>query len=481
MSSNKSAFVGGAISESQYLWMLLIILSYCKKNNINEIIFESKLSPKILNNKIIKKRFEKIKLTYLKKNNYLILIKFFLFDLFDFFKKKKEFWFSCQIKHAFIDTSRILAKKNTDTISFLNFLKASLLIIIQYSFTKNLINNHKLSSIFLGHTVYQFRVSLAILRNLNLNIYCHANNSLYKINKSEDNKWDFINNKQSFEIKKLINKNDVINYWFKRIKGHSTYEDYNTSYKKNYISKSHDKLNVMMLHVFQDSPFNFIDKKKLFIDYYDWFINTINILNVSSEKWFLKIHPSANRWGENSNLVINKILQSSNIKLSNNIIIDKTLSNSYFFENLNKLITFSGTSGIESMAYGIKPITISQLTSQESILTNYYFQPKTLKEYEKLINSNGYDFKIKNNKIIFEARKLIFIKENVITLNTNFNSKYIYRGDSNRFQNKQFKLTEIDIEKNENFLIDIGKKLRLNHNFLSKKYFYLNENATKNK
>lgn len=481
MTHLKSLFIGGAFSDSQYLWILPIIFSYVRENKINQIILENSLSNKVSSNLLIKKNLSTTNIVYLKKNKIFLILQFFFFDFFDFLKKKNNFWFKYQIYHSFIDTSRILSKNDKYKIPIINSIKAALKIIIQYSITKSLINNYNLESVFLGHTVYQYRVSLALMRNYNFKIYCHANNSLYKIERLIDNRWDFINEIQNRQIDKLINRSKVEIYWSNRKKGKSNYEDYNSSYKKNKKFPSPEKTNVVMLHVFRDSPFNFIDKNKIFIDYYDWILGTIKILNKSEERWYLKIHPSAKRWGENSINVINDLLNSHKIKLKTNIVIDNDLSNSFFFENLNKLITFSGTSGIESMAYGIKPITISQITHSKSIVNDCYIQPKNIKNYEELILSKDLNiFKIKDKNLLYECKKLIFIKENVITLNNDFESRYIYRGDNITFVNDQFKILESDIKNNEKFLNDIGKKLRSNENFFSKKYFYINENFRNN-
>lgn len=478
MNKPKSVFIGGAFSESQYLWVLSIIFSYCRANNIKQIILESTVQNKVLTNKIINKNIRNFNIIIFKKKNIFHICKFFLFDFLNFLKKKNSKWFNIQISHSIVDTSRILAKKDTDRISLIDYIKAYLIIFSQYSFTKQLLNKYDLSSVFLGHSVYQYRVSLALLRELKINIYCQANNCLYKISKNNDNKWDFFNYNQINDISKLIKKSDVTSYWKKRIKGKSNYEDYNNAFKKNKFKLTEKKINVVTLHVFKDSPFNFIDKNKIFLDYFEWFTKTIEIINKSDQKWFLKIHPSAKRWGENSKKVIESILKSNKIKLNKNVLIDDKLANSYYFENLNKLVTFSGTTGIEAIAHGVKPITISRLTSENSLLKNYYLQPKNNKQYETLLNSNNQSlFNIKNKKVIYEAQKLIFIRENVITLNTNFKSKYIYRGDSQKYKDAQYKKMEVDLKNNYKFLFDIGKRLRFNQNFYSKEYFYKKYNV----
>ena len=45
---NKKIYVGGGFLESQLIWILPILNSYCKKKNIKTIIFEHQLSNKFI-------------------------------------------------------------------------------------------------------------------------------------------------------------------------------------------------------------------------------------------------------------------------------------------------------------------------------------------------------------------------------------------------------------------------------------------------
>ena len=56
-----------------------------------------------------------------------------------------------------------------------------------------------------------------------------------------------------------------------------------------------------MLHIFREtSPFTNIDRERIFSDYYTWVVETLKILRKSKEKWIIRKHPSAERWGEKS-------------------------------------------------------------------------------------------------------------------------------------------------------------------------------------
>ena len=55
---------------------------------------------------------------------------------------------------------------------------------------------------------------------------------------------------------------------------------------------------MIFLHVFKDSPYSCIDKKRIFGDYFDWFVSTLRIIGSPNEEWQIRIHPSSKKWGE---------------------------------------------------------------------------------------------------------------------------------------------------------------------------------------
>ena len=65
------------------------------------------------------------------------------------------------------------------------------------------------------------------------------------------------------------------------------------------------------MHIFKDSPFNVIDRDRIFVDYFDWVKKTLKIIKKSKEIWILKIHPISNRWGEIQKNIINKLIKDT--------------------------------------------------------------------------------------------------------------------------------------------------------------------------
>ena len=64
--------------------------------------------------------------------------------------------------------------------------------------------------------------------------------------------------------------------------------------------------------------------------------------------------------GRKSKKIINNLL-ANNTELKNKILIDDNLvSNNFIFNNVNRLVTYSGTSHLEASCFKIKPIMISK-------------------------------------------------------------------------------------------------------------------------
>ena len=72
----------------------------------------------------------------------------------------------------------------------------------------------------------------------------------------------------------------------KRLSRYSIYESANDAHKniknvKNYLFPK----NMLMLHVFRDSSYGYLDKNRVFVDYADWLSFTLNVIANSNETW----------------------------------------------------------------------------------------------------------------------------------------------------------------------------------------------------
>ena len=470
----KKIFITNDYISSQYLWLTPVLIGYCKINNIKKIVFEG--DHLVLKKKFIKEILFKnnIKINFFKKNiiyklfiNFISYLLSFFFSLpvIIFFKKSKllnhSSWFMIQYLHGIWDLTRNLSRDHEIYPSLITLFK-SILVCNKKLIESFFICSFKYEAFFIGHTVYSSRISLAVFRLFKNKIFAQANWNIYELSKIKDSSWSIPGKLIFFQIMSKIDYNNVEEYWKKRLLGLSNYEDANISSKILLNSRYSNYKNVLILHIFRDSPFNYLDKDRIFIDYYDWVTETLKIISYSKERWIIRLHPNCKRWGEDS-YKITKLLFNEMKKLNynlNNVVIDNIeTSNNEMFKNASRIITFSGTSHLEAACYGIKPIIISHSTLNEFNKFSVV-KPKNITEYKKLLllNSNDSIFKLKKEDINF-AKKIIFIRENVLSFKKELNGINIYKGDNHQIVNKEFNIIEKNILKQLNYFFELGKWL----------------------
>ncbi len=254
-------------------------------------------------------------------------------------------------------------------------------------------------------------------------------------------------------------------YFHVRQSGKGNYLDSKRALRGIKKDRNFKNFNTLFLHVFRDSPYNVIDKNRIFVDYFDWVINTLKILKESNEKWIIRYHPSHQRWGENQNKTLLSIIEEAigSKKLPENFIIDKgTYSNEFLIKNSTKVITFNGTVQLETACYGKKSISIMSYLKDQ----NLSFCPRKFYTYRKLLllDKNLYQ-KISNlnSSNILKAKYILYIIENIHYMKKNLNGMEIYRNDGKSIRNKNFhkiaeklKQNQKLFEKNSTFLKNGG-------------------------
>ena len=323
---------------------------------------------------------------------------------------------------------------------------------------------------FIGHSVYFSRALMAQLRKNGVEIYNQTSFNIYKQPYKKDRFWSEIKKKDLKKLNKLNLLNLSQKYWKLRSKGKGHYQDSQLAIKKTKKFNIKEK-NFVFLHIFRDSPFNIIDKQRIFDDYFEWFIETIKIINKSNEKWYLKFHPSHKLWGEDQEKIINILLKKHNLKLGKNIKIENDkLSNQDIFKKAKRILTFSGTPHLEIAGYGIKPIVISKNTL-EAFDSSKVLKPRSIDHYKQLllINSESKIFKLKI-KEIYLARKLLFIRENILTLKQDLDSFITYRRDTKKNILKELNIIKKNSLKNYKNLFFLGYNLRKLKRTISFKY-----------
>ena len=485
MKKRKNIYLGGGFQDSQVLWVTKIISGYEQnpeniiiEKNYKNVVMENlyKTFPK--SNIIIEKNF------FLKNKNILtmyIAIFFFLVSninkIFFFLKKlekrRNSFVnsYENQIVNSIWDTSLNLMNDNQLNPNFLQKCKAIFRTIIAVNRAKKLISNEKINTAFLGHSVYSSRAMLAFFRKKKIKIFCQASYNIYDSSYGET-AWNQIPRKSFNIISKKVKKKYISRYWQNRLKGKSNYNDAKVAGSiKNKIF-NYPK-NVILLHIFKDSPFNYIDDKRIFYDYFDWIKKTLKIIEKSNEYWSLRIHPNASRWGENQKIIIDNLLKE-NPNIKKKILVDDSyVSNNFIFKTVKRLVTYSGTSHLEASCFKIKPIMISK-SSLECLNSQFVLKPKNIKEYENYLlqNSNNKIFK-QSNSVKNISKTMLFIRENILTLIKDLNGTSTYRKDNKKIINKEFNDVLKSIKSNTKYLMKLGQNLNKNYTHCFSKNYYL--------
>jgi hypothetical protein len=463
-------FIGGNFIDSQLIYTIPFVISFCKEKKIKNLIVERAILDAILKHPYIKKIISTVNIIIIKnKPLFFEIILCFLPALYFFFifKKKKILQennvFLSDIYHSIWDTSLNSILKKRLEPNYLDLLISCMKVAIKLYRTKSILK-YNLCKAFLGHTVYTSKVMQAVFRKHNISIICHANFCFWEQGKLVDRNWDLLPKKLwQIEFKKIdISK---INYYLiKRKKGLGNYEDSRISalLRDRFQKKIEYPKNVIMLHIFHDSPFNVVDRSRIFVDYFEWIRFTLSILKFSEEKWSIRLHPSYIRWGENQKEILMNLINESGLSNDFFYIDNNFLPNTKIFKTVKRIVTFSGTSHLEAATFGIKPIVISKVSLGE-YNKNYILKPKNIKEYNSLLlkNSNDKIFKSSSGGIA-TAKKILYVNENRLTFQKRFKTINVYRGDLKSKIKKDFNLVLKKLKNNIKFLEKLGKSFATN-------------------
>lgn len=374
--------------------------------------------------------------------------------------------------HSVWDITRISNKMQLNHFIFKFHLVLNYLRCIKYhSKINRYYNENDFKISFFSHIVYYNKISYNIFNTTSSKAFYIVNFSLGKLN-NFNNSW-ILNLYNDYNlIKDLVNLN-YNKFWINRLKGNGFYEDATRSYSNNNEFIVYENYsNIIFLHIFDDSPFIDIDASRIFIDYYKWFIETLKIINKSSETWHIKIHPSSKRWGENQLNIIRPLVNTYCKSLFNSnklFIIDNNINNEILIKKATRILTFGGTIIYESIALGKKPIVISNLVSDVNISIKQAFcKPNNLNEYTVFL-LNKYDPMIQNIDHIENAKKILFIREDLFNFGKHFKLGYLYRNDNDIQKDQVYKKSVIN--SNINSIKFIAKNIIDNQPVINPDYF----------
>ncbi|QWE24993.1 hypothetical protein FD977_01665 [Polynucleobacter sp. AP-Elch-400A-B2] len=464
LKKHRNVFIGGRWMDSQLLYLIPIVDGYCKEKKIDTIYFERKNIKKIQENEIINSILKNYNVIYCPRDSYFLLRSFrkplrvAIFIIKKMALKRADLlgnqdWHSSQIEHGIWDLSVNYSPDGCLNPTFFNKFRSIIKSLTAIDKAGWLLESGTQAA-FLGHTVYDMRSLLAVLRE-RISVFSHSAYHIYRLPKLYDL------SATRFEINFLenalgeIDDNAVKQYWDNRLNGYSAYEDVNAARDKPPLSLINVNENIIMLHIFRDSPFNYIEPSRIFADYIDWINHTLGIIAKAKSNWVIKFHPSAGRWGENQKVWVDSILRRSNISLPNNVSIDTETSNFEMLKNAKKIITYAGTSHLEASAFGIKPIVIDGTTLDDYCPFSVH-KPKNIKEYEDLINEPYSEFFKQKLDVVNFSKQLIYIREIYSNLRSEVGGLTVYRGDIQDVFDRDFELTAGKVKNHLAFLNRLG-------------------------
>jgi len=478
-------FISSGYHSSTIVWFAKFISEFFLKKKSSKILFEDYETCLLFKKFFLLYKIKNFNFEVVN-NKYFFFIKFFYFifylfkniNLFfflifynknDFFRKDIS-WEKNQILHSYKDLKNFYLDENKLKTKLIYKLKILYSIFKAVELGKQIKKNNSIKYFFFSHPVYQYRATISKLREKKTFIYILGVFGFYKIFKNYDKDWNFVN-KNFFETicknKNFIKKSK--DYFRERANGRSSYEGAQLSI--NIKNKSKVFNNYIFLHIFKDSPFRVVDRNRIFVDYFDWIINTLKIVNESNENWILRIHPSSKRWGENQISILKVIfknLKKQGFLLKNILIDNETNSNISILKKCKKIVTFSGHIATEALAYGLKPIVISHNPFM-FIDRKLICKPKSIFEYKKMLLNKKINLSNVNSNQKLNARHLIYIQENLLRFDKDINAFEIYRADSDYKAKKVINFIKKTINKENFFYNQINSLFDYNYS-LSNNY-----------
>ena len=220
--------VGGGIDPINFLSMIQILEGYDSRNNSIIIINRSDLLEftkllkeknksikdfKFFNRTIIINDYWKISFRAIELFMFAIIKNFFYYiNLLLFFSYTSRQHYQSRFSHAYWDSCMRNLNDNRLKPSFSVKLKCLAKLILTEIQNEILLNKYPIKTVFLGHSVYNHRITLEFYRKKNKKIFIQGNNCWIKQNKHYDSEWSSIEKNLFKKIKKILIKVKLINF-----------------------------------------------------------------------------------------------------------------------------------------------------------------------------------------------------------------------------------------------------------------------------
>lgn len=445
--SIKKIFIGGGLLPDTYEFISHIARGMAQEVQIicdQRDLKNCEIKPKNIKTFIFK--LYQIRLLYQLPVYFILIIKALLRN------KKEHTFFEAQIYSSYYGVALIYSKDGQIVLP-LSAKIQGFLAVIKSTIKFAILKNADVRVFIIAHMTYGARTLIAFCRLKNLNVFASASNTVFRLRQDID---DYPLIRPEDEINQLVsmvNARDVNEYWEKKVIGKSGNREWDLAAQGQ--KKLSQSANVVFLHIYRDSPFYFIDQRKIFRDYIQWVDETIRIVKKSNEKWIFKVHPAAHLWGEDSTAWINMWRKKHNLEKYPNIeFIVSGLSNYEAISNARRIVTFSGRAQLEAVAAGMRPITI--VSSIIPRFSDNYFSPNNIQEYENLLLNKLPEGEKVDQRSQYIAKCLMFAQDNVYSLQRLSKTQRIYRGASIQEVRAVHTIVQKSVIENRDYFMHLG-------------------------
>lgn len=149
---------------------------------------------------------------------------------------------------------------------------------------------------------------------------------------------------------------------------------------------SNEVKNALFLHCLFDSPNYNFDPTRIFYDYIDWILRSLEIISRGDQPWIVRSHPHAVLHGEDTYQLLCSYPFVRKVLMADNIIFQTGHLTRLDLKHLVKIVTYSGTVAEEAVLCLRRPITIAH-TFISQLFSDLCHRPQSVAQYETLLLS----------------------------------------------------------------------------------------------
>lgn len=364
------------------------------------------------------------------------------------------------VQHGFWDALYKKYGSNTDQFSIKQRLSI-LNVFLRAAFRAEIISSENCEAVFLGHNVYHMRVLADWANENNVPLYLSAAYTLQLMPDRYSPPPAMLTSGTFNRLSKHISLKEVLDAWDRRfdksqkIQGGDIANVIERAQKPKSDIRELGDFIAVFVPVFCDSPFGWLDRDRPFSDYYAWITETVRWSMRTNTRLLLRLHPSADAWGESSRDILTRMLGLD--VMPGFVIIDD--SGNYGHNDVlmaaRQIVTFRGTVHCEAVALGIKPIVLSTCMLS-MLLVNSVQKPVDVSHYFMLLAGPRV---IASASCMLTAKKALYYKENCVGFRRLVGVPTIFRGDSERLKARVGEQVTEFAEANHERFVAVGKRL----------------------